>query len=283
MDQNAYSARLTLAPINREVNGVNQVLHFGGSVRTRHVGDDQPYLQYQARAADLFLANRLVSTGRIGEDDAFWGLEFAGVWGPLSVQAEYAQLEVGLPGGSTLRTNPPTVPPTANPFIGDPDPTFNGWYVDASLFLTGETRPYKDGAFQRVKVKHPVRWGGGGGWGAWQIAGRYDVLDLSDTAFNNAGGCRNTTLYPGVKATPSGSPPNASIAQCGEQETWLIGLNWYLNDYTRIMFNYTQSELSGYPITFLPTATAQFPAGTSVAGFDGATIKGFGTRVHVDW
>ena len=134
-----------------------------------------------------------------------------------------------------------------------------------------------------MKVKHPVRWGRGGGWGAWQIAGRYDVLDLSDTAFNNAGGCRNTALYPGVNATPSSNPPNASIAQCGEQETWLIGVNWYLNDYTRIMFNYTQSELSGYPTTVLPTATAQFPAGTSVAGFDGATIKGFGTRVHVDW
>jgi hypothetical protein len=76
------------------------VLHFGGSVRTREVGDDQPYLQYQARAADLFLANRFVTTGRIGEADTFWGLELAGVWGPLSFQSEYGQLDVDLPGGA---------------------------------------------------------------------------------------------------------------------------------------------------------------------------------------
>ena len=56
------------------------------------------------------------------------------------------------------------------PFLDVPDPTFNGWYVDASWFLTGETRPYKDGVFQRVKVKNPVTWSKGSGWGAWQIA-----------------------------------------------------------------------------------------------------------------
>jgi hypothetical protein len=29
---------------------------------------------------------------------------------------------------------------------------------------------------------------GSGGWGALQLVGKYDVLDQSDTAFNNAGG-----------------------------------------------------------------------------------------------
>jgi phosphate-selective porin OprO/OprP len=283
-DENlTFAARGTVAPINREVNGVNQVLHFGASVRTRDTGDDQPYLQYQARAADLFLANRFVNTGRIGESDTFWGLEAAGVWGPLSVQGEYTQTEVELPSTAFLRTNPPQEPPKANNFIGVPDPTFSGWYVDASWFLTGETRPYSDGVFQRVHVKHPMRWGEGSGWGAWQIAGRYDVIDLSDDAFNAAGGCQNTALYPGVSAA-SPAPANASIAQCGEQKTWLVGVNWYLNDYVRLMFNYTQSDLSGYPVTTIGSSnTAQFPAGTKVSGFDGATIRGFGMRAHIDW
>lgn len=284
-DENlTLAARGTVAPINREVNGVNQVLHFGGSVRTRETGDDQPYLQYQARAADLHLANRFVNTGRIGESDTFWGLEAAGVWGPLSVQSEYGQTEVDLPSTAFLRTNPPQVPPKANNFLNVPDPTFSGWYVDASWFLTGETRPYKDGIFQRVKVKNPVTWSKGSGWGAWQIAGRYDVIDLSDDAFNNAGGCPNTALYPGVNATGSPTPPaNASIAQCGEQKTWLVGVNWYLNDYVKLMFNYTESDLSGYPVTALTPATAQFPANTKVSGFDDAKIRGFGMRAHIDW
>jgi phosphate-selective porin OprO and OprP len=280
-DENiAYAARGTVAPINRDVNGVNQVLHFGASVRQRDVGDDQPFLAYRARAADLFLANRFVNTGSIGESDLFWGLEAAGVWGPVSVQGEYGQLEVDLPGGSLIRRNPP--PPGANPFIGVPDPTFDGWYGEASLFLTGETRPYKEGKFERVKVKNPVTWSKGTGWGAWQIAGRYDVFNLRDTAFNNAGGCRNTSL--GVN-TVTGAVP-ASIAQCGEQETWTAGLNWYLTDYVKLMFNYTESRLSGYPTTVIPVADppiTTFPAGTRVSGFDGARVRGFGMRAHIDW
>ncbi|MEX1059457.1 MAG: porin [Methyloceanibacter sp.] len=280
-DENvAYAARATWTPINREVNGVNQVLHLGGSVRERWVGDDQQFFQYQARAADLFLANRFVNTGRIGDSDFLWGLEAAAVWGPLSVQGEYAQLDVDLPGGALIRRNPP--PPGPNPFTGIPDPTYNGWYADASYFLTGETRPYKDGKFERVKVKNPVTWSKGSGWGAWQIAGRYDLLDLSDSGFNAAGGCRNISL--GVN-TLTGAVP-ASLAECGEQETWLIGVNWYLNDYVKLMFNYNESKLSNYPTTGIPAANpaiTTLPAGTQVRGFDGATIKGFGMRAHIDW
>ena len=60
-------------------------------------------------------------------------------------------------------------------------PTYKGWYVDASWFITGETRNYEaeEGIFGRTKVKKPV-FRRQRGWGAWQIAGRYDVIDLSD-------------------------------------------------------------------------------------------------------
>ena len=57
-----FAARGTVAPINRQVNGVNQVLHFGASVRTRDVGDDQPLFQYTQRGADFHLANNTINT-----------------------------------------------------------------------------------------------------------------------------------------------------------------------------------------------------------------------------
>ena len=301
-ESDTVAARATWAPINREVNSVNQVLHFGASGRWREVGDDQPFLQYAVPSGQLALGNLLNNTGRIGESDTLWALEAAGVWGPLSVQGEYAQLEVDLPGGAFIRNpstgkaagstpffgtgcdfnvaagNVPTgscdigaVGKINNPFLGVPDPTYDGWYVDVSYFLTGETRPYKEGRFDRVKVKNPVRWEKGEGfkgWGAWQIAGRYDFLSLSDSAFNDdaftriakwTGGCANTRL--GVNRLtapkPTTLPPDdgevgadpARIAQCGEQESWVFGVNWYLNDHTRIMFNYIHQELSGYPVT----------------------------------
>src|SRR4029079_3715332 len=80
-----FAARATVAPINRQVNGVNQVLHFGASVRTRDSGNDQPLFQYTARGADLHLANNTINSGRIGDSDTFWGLEAASLWGPFSL------------------------------------------------------------------------------------------------------------------------------------------------------------------------------------------------------
>jgi len=229
-DGTTFSSRVTVAPINED----RRVLHLGASVRQRDAageprdGVTENLLRYRARGADLHLADRFVETPFIGEADTFWGLEGAVVLGSFSVQGEYSQNKVEVASG-----------------IANVDPTYDGWYVDASYFLTGESRPYKDGVFGRVKVNNPV-YGGSGGWGAWQIAGRYDVLDLSDQAAAITAG--------GV----------VDCAACGEQKTWLIGVNWYLNDYTRLMLNVNQSEIEG---------------GVN----DGAEITGVGMRAQIDW
>lgn len=93
-------------------------------------------------------------------------------------------------------------------------------------------------------MKNPVYQGG---YGAWQVAARYDVLDLTDEA---------TTI--------------AACTLCGEQKTWLVGVNWWLNDYSRLQFSYSQSDIEGGA---LGGANAN----------DGATIQGFGARAQVDW
>lgn len=261
-DQTAYSARFTVAPINREVNGVNQVIHLGVSGRHRDeaedfrsptspatVLDDQPF-RYRARGADLHLADRFVATPFIGEADDLLNLEAAFVWGPFSMQAEYAQLWVDSFGA--LQTV---------------DPNYNGWYVDASWYLTGETRTYEadTGEFGRPKVKNPVLWGKGqGGWGAWQIAGRYDVIDLSDA---------NGTVV-GFSSNTASSIVGCTL--CGDQRTWLIGVNWWLNDYTRLVLNVTQSKIEGSnPVNALGSVGANQNKG--------ADITGVGLRAQVDW
>ncbi|WP_045365566.1 OprO/OprP family phosphate-selective porin [Methyloceanibacter caenitepidi] len=228
-DGTTFSSRLTVAPINEE----RRVVHLGASVRQRDAageprdGVTENLFRYRARGADLHLADRFIETPYIGESDTFWGLEGAVVWGSFSIQGEYSQNKVDVASS-----------------IANVSPTYDGWYIDASYFLTGETRPYKDGVFGRVKVNNPVF--DGGGWGAWQIAGRYDVLDLSDQAAAIAAG--------GV----------VSCAACGEQKTWLVGVNWYLNDYTRLMLNVNQSEIAG---------------GIN----DGAEVTGVGMRAQIDW
>jgi phosphate-selective porin OprO/OprP len=261
-DQTAYLARFTVAPINRDVNGVHQVIHLGVSGRHRDeaedirtptspatVLDDQPF-RYRARGADLHLADRFIATPFIGETDDLLNLEAAFVWGPFSMQAEYAQLWVDSFG--SLQTV---------------DPKYDGWYVDASWYLTGETRTYEaaTGVFGRPKVKNPVLWGNGkGGWGAWQIAGRYDVLNLSDANGALVGFGSNT-----ASAT-------VACTLCGNQETWLFGINWWLNDYTRLALNVTQSKIEGSnPVNAFGTAGANQNKG--------AEITGVGLRAQVDW
>ena len=233
-DTTAFSVRGTVAPINVEANGVHTVLHLGASYRHREAGTlredgTEELFRYRARP-DLHLADRFVATPRISGDDDMFVLEGAFVWNSFSVQGEYAQLETNLPVD-----------------LGHQSPTYNGWYVDASWYLTGETRTYEadSGEFGRTKVKHPV-YGGSGGWGAWQIAARYDVIDLGD----------KSDVVPGC-------------SECGEQKTWLVGLNWLLTDYTAIKLNVTQSKISG--------GYSAFNAN------NGAEINGVGLRAQVDW
>ena len=60
-------------------------------------------------------------------------------------------------------------------------------------------------------------------------------------------------------------------------------MNWYLNDYVKLMFNYAEFDLSQYPTTTVSTNSSGVPSGTELKGFDGAKIRGFGMRAHVDW
>ena len=242
-DVKTGAARVTAAPINED----GHVLHFGASWRSRGgatdlraapVAANDQFFIYGARGADLHLASRFISTPTgitppgvaaqgIFDADTFYGLEAAYVHGPWSVQGEYGQLQADI----------------NERFVGD-DPTYWGYYVSASWFLTGETRPYKFGEFTRQKVLNPVY---EGGRGAWQLVARYDVLSLTDNA---------ETI--------------ALCTTCGQQNTWQLGVNWWLNDHTRVMFNYGESSITG-----------GFLAGNNAN--DGEHIKGAGTRLQIDW
>jgi hypothetical protein len=141
-------------------------------------------------------------------------------------------------------------------------------------------------------------WNEKSGWGALQLVGKYDVIDLSDTGNqivngqgtttpNFVGACATFRLFPGVAAVDGpGTPPvpdntsPARVAQCGEMKTWIVGANWYLNDYVRIMFNYAESDLGSFPKSPGQDGTNRV---ADFFGFDGATIRGFGMRAQVDW
>jgi phosphate-selective porin OprO/OprP len=97
---------------------------------------------------------------------------------------------------------------------GSSSPDFDGYYVQGSYFLTGENRKYKtsSGAFDRVKPRE--NYSQKGGCGAWEVAARYSQIDLNDGSVTG-----------------------------GKLEDVTVGLNWYLNPNTRIMWNYIRADL----------------------------------------
>ena len=91
------------------------------------------------------------------------------------------------------------------------DANISAWYAFVSYFLTGESRFYDLGSatFDRPKVKKNFREGGPG---AWEVAARFSSIDLED-----------------------------NIAHGGKQDDVTLGLNWYFNPNTKLMFNYIRA------------------------------------------
>ena len=53
---------------------------------------------------------------------------------------------------------------------------------------------------------------------------------------------------PAVAASSSVTLVAPSVGLCGEMKTWTVGMKWYLNDYVRLMFDYSKSDLGDYPV-----------------------------------
>ncbi|KKC27077.1 OprO/OprP family phosphate-selective porin [Sphingomonas sp. SRS2] len=165
----------------------------------------------------------------------YWGLESAAVFGPFSVQGEYSKLKIDRYGA-------------ASNFNAD------GYYVFASWFITGESRSFKNGSADRTKPFSDFT--PGGGWGAFELLARYDVLDLTDADFQSIAG--------------------SAVKRKGE--TWTAGLNWYLNPNVKFVANYIRFKGQNSPLVFpaIPAAALNGP---------NSTAKGdiFGTRLQVDF
>ena len=99
------------------------------------------------------------------------------------------------------------------------DEHFTGYYGYVSYFLTGETRPFKGGNFDRVRPFTEV---GKDGLGAFEVALRYDHLDLANTPV---------------------------LARAGnEARSVTLGLNWYFNPFAKLMFNWVRFKGNNTPL-----------------------------------
>lgn len=196
-----FTARATLAPIAEK----DEVLHFGvaGSFRIPDSAGSHP-MRFSSRAENSLTSALAVDTGNITNvnDVTLLGLEAAGVWGPASIQGEYIVADVERRGALS-------------------DPSYNGYYIEASYFLTGESRNYNvaQAKFDRVKPNNPFNFSKGG-WGAWQAMARLSNLDLNDKGVNG-----------------------------GELNDWTLGLKWLPNANVMVSANYINVDTDSRAVT----------------------------------
>jgi phosphate-selective porin OprO and OprP len=249
------AARLVYAP-----KGLGGQLHFGANYQYRDFSSNNAgastaganqfstgqVARYRARPNSQLTDVRFVDTGGFAaQSDQIIGVEAAGIFDSLYVAGEAQWVKTNAYRATSLASGLDTfsggnlaVTPTGNP-------GFFGAYAEIGYFLTGETRGYKhgEGVWNRTKVKNPL--GSGNGIGAFQIAGRFEYLDLDDPALKN-GLTNNFTTGTGSLAAL-----NSRLGRGGTQTSYMIGLNWQPIDYIRFLLNYSRVNVEGGPLAAL--------------------------------
>ena len=193
-----FGVRGTFAPINDK----DKVLHLGANFGYRKVSEDNlantKATEFSYKTTNL--SNLKLVDAKLNDLDSVKTgiLELAGMYGPFSFQSEFAKSSVDKETGSGV--------------------DFNAYYAQVGYTLTGESRTYKgsDGEFKRLvpKSKFSLK---NGTWGSWEVAARYDQVDLEDEDVNG-----------------------------GEEKRVSFALNWYLNEDVRLMAGYSRAfDLDG--------------------------------------
>ena len=184
-DGAGFDGRLVYAPQLGDTR-----LHLGGSIHWRDNGDLAATMATRYRQRPMVHSTdvRFIGTPALPvEQETSYGLEAAVIHGPFHAVAEAHWLE----------TEP------LGPGAGQ---SFFGGYAELGWFITGETRGYRGGRFDRTRVARPVE---EGGIGAFQINLRYDRLDL-----------------------------NSGAVVGGTQDGFQASLIWIPTDYVRFLLNY---------------------------------------------
>jgi phosphate-selective porin OprO/OprP len=186
-DDGSYSFTTRICAFFLRDKDENRVLHVGFGYSYRNATNNT--LQFRARP-DIGAGSYFVDTGTFtANENNLVNFELMFLFRTLHLQSEFFMADCSGAGGA--------------------DPTFTGWYVEVGWFVVGGRRQYgtERKVIERAEIDRNFH-AGGGGTGAWQVAFRFDTIDLTDSGILG-----------------------------GVQDCYTIGVNWYWNPHMRIMFN----------------------------------------------
>ena len=200
-DLKGFAGRLFAQPFKNSTTPALRGIGFGvgASYGTERGANTTPGYKTDGQH-NLFTYTNAVADGthwRISPQASYY-------YGPFSLVGEYAV--------SDQRVSRTTAP------VRSAELQNKAWQVTAGWVLTGE-----DASYTGVTPRHTFD-PRNGQWGAFQIVGRYETLDIDDQSF---------TFF---------ANPNLSAT---EARAWSVGLNWYLNRDLRVNTSYSHTAFSG--------------------------------------
>lgn len=205
------TAKLTAAPINEDDG--RKLLHFGVAAAERLPLDDviiinekprSSLLEFDDASTSAFVPKITIQADFQHVLNAQAAIAYESFW----TQSEWYGTFIDQPASGAV--------------------FYHGCHTDVGYFLTGEHRKYQTGSgvLGTVKVLRPCFSKSGSnfcppGPGAWEIAARFAWLDFIDGD------------------APQSSPGTASGVYLPQAT---FGVNWYLTDQLRVIFNYSYAE-----------------------------------------
>ena len=250
-----YAARLFVSPFKDQVN-VLSGLSFGvagtygdvtGKIQDTVNGSNTELTSgYRTEGQQLFFKYNDSSVLRSGLGESVsnasnasagptWLVKSDGVRYRVSPQGTYYFGPLGVLGEYVYDRQQVSVGPNG---LAKTNLNHDAWQVAATYLVTGE-----DASFKGVKPKRNFDLNNGG-WGAWEVVGRYSELNIDDKAFtwgslDGVGG--STTVLTGVNHYLYADPKVSARAA----HTWTAGVNWYLNPEVKFALNYARTSFKG--------------------------------------
>jgi phosphate-selective porin OprO/OprP len=142
--------------------------------------------------------------------------------GPMTLSGDYVQLQQQRQGIGSLQ-------PNALNFTTLPGVSGKAGFLQASYLLTGEAAP-ENGT---PKVKHPLfgpetAGAGGTGWGAFELAFRYDRIQAKASGVNQL----SNPFTPGFVTTFN-----------NHTDAFTFGFNWYMNYWVKYLVDFSVDRL----------------------------------------
>ena len=212
-DDKEFAARVSLQPFKNSTLRALDGLGFGVGGAYSQVSSNASGLPgstggtlpgYATPGQQQFFAYNPV-VGTVVADGPHWRVSpyLSYVHGPFGLLGEYAITHQGVLNNLSLRS-------------AELDHT--AWQVSAQWVLTGEPA-----SFTGITPSRPFD-PSNGGWGAWQLVGRFGQLDIDDGAFQGF-------------SNPANSASGAT--------SWAVGINWWLNKNLRLLTSFSQTTFNG--------------------------------------